>query len=117
MFRLVADADFRGTLVRALLRHLPKVDIVRAQDVGLRTALEPDVLAWAASEGRILLSHDQNTMVKFANQRIESGLTMPGVFLVPHQEIRPGLLVEEIRLLTEGSSPEEWKDRVVFLPL
>lgn len=117
MFRLATDADFRGRLYRALLRKLPDLDIVRVQDVGLRTALDPDVLAWAASEGGILLTHDQKTMTKFAYERIRAGLPMPGVFLVPNQIARIGLLVEEIRLVTLCSSQEEWKDRVQFLPI
>lgn len=117
MFRLAADADFRGRLYRALLRKLPGLDIVRVQDVGLRTALDADVLAWTASEGRILLTHDQRTMTKFAYERVRARLPMPGVFVVPNQTARIGLLVEEIRLVTLCSSPEEWKDQVVFLPL
>jgi hypothetical protein len=85
--------------------------------VGLRTAPDPDVLAWAASEERILLTHDQKTMTKFAYDRVRAGLAMPGVFLVPNQTVRIGLLVEEIRLVIMCSSPEEWKDQVVILPL
>lgn len=117
MFRLATDADFRGLLYRALLRRLPDLDIVRVQDVGLRTAPDPDILAWAASEGRLLLTHDQKTMTKCAYERIQTGLPMPGVFLVSNQAIQVSLLIEEIRLLISCSSPEDWKDQVVFLPL
>ncbi|HEY7156263.1 MAG TPA: DUF5615 family PIN-like protein [Gemmataceae bacterium] len=116
MFQLATDADFRGLLYRALLRKLPELDIVRAQDVGLRTAPDPDILAWAASEGRILLTHDQETMTNFAYERVRTGLPMPGVFLVPNQKVRAGLLVETIRMITVCSSPEEWENQVAFLP-
>lgn len=50
MLRLAADADLDGRLVRGLLRREPTIDIVRVQDVGMRTASDPEILAWAASE-------------------------------------------------------------------
>jgi predicted nuclease of predicted toxin-antitoxin system len=116
MFRLATDADFQGRLYWALLRKLPDLDIVRVQEVGLRTAPDPDVLAWTASEGRILLTHDKKTMIKFANERVRAGLPMSGVFLVRDQQVRARLLVESIHLIMTCSSPEEWENRVTFLP-
>ena len=38
------------------------------------------MLEWAATEGRVLLTHDVNTLTAFAYERIAQGLTMPGVF-------------------------------------
>lgn len=116
MLRLATDADFRGRLYWALLRKLPGLDIVRAQEMGLRTAPDPDILAWAASEGRILLTHDKKTMMYFARERIRARLPMPGVFIVPNQKVRISVLVEEIRTVMLCSSQEEWKDQIVFLP-
>jgi len=69
MLRLATDADFNGVVYRALLRELPDLDMVRVQDVGLRIAEDPDILAWAAVEGRILLTHDRDTMTDYAYQR------------------------------------------------
>ena len=42
------------------------VDIVRVQDVGLAGSPDPAILAWAASEGRVLLTHDRETVPGFA---------------------------------------------------
>jgi len=38
--RFLADEDFDNDIVRGLLRHLPTLDIVRAQDVGLSGQLD-----------------------------------------------------------------------------
>jgi predicted nuclease of predicted toxin-antitoxin system len=62
MFKLAADASLDGPLYRALRRRLPDLDIVHVQDVGLRTASDPDILEWSAREGRVLLTHDRRTM-------------------------------------------------------
>lgn len=82
--KFAIDADLDNDIWRGLLRRNPEVDIVRVQDVGLRTADDPTILEWAAKEGRILLTHDVNTMTTQAYTRIEQGLGMPGIFVVSH---------------------------------
>ncbi|WOQ17354.1 DUF5615 family PIN-like protein [Raineyella sp. W15-4] len=49
--RFLADEDFNRAIVNGLLRLAPETDIVRVQDVGLRTLDDPTILAWAAREG------------------------------------------------------------------
>lgn len=70
MLRLLSDENFRGEILRGLRRRLPDVDVVRVQDVGLAGADDPAILAWAASEGRILVTHDRNTIPEFAYERM-----------------------------------------------
>lgn len=48
ILRLLADENFNGDVVRALLLRQPDLDIVRVQDVGLAGIADPDILAWAA---------------------------------------------------------------------
>ncbi len=61
MLRLLADENFNGDIVRALLLRQPDLDIVRVQDVGLAGVGDPDILAWAAENDRIILTHDRAT--------------------------------------------------------
>jgi hypothetical protein len=78
MLRLVADENFNGAIVRGLLRAAPDLDIVTIQDIGLAGASDAEVLEWAASAGRLLLTHDVRTMPGFVRERVESGRPMPG---------------------------------------
>jgi predicted nuclease of predicted toxin-antitoxin system len=117
MLRLVSDADFSGRLYRALLRREPGLDILRVQDVGLRLAPDPDILAWAATEGRIVLTQDRSTMPGFAYDRVRAGLPMPGVFVIRGLQIPTGQIVQEILTVALCSTQDEWKGQVVYLPL
>ena len=117
MLRLATDSDFNSRLYRALLQRQPDLDLVRVQDVGLRTAQDPEVLAWAASEGRILLSHDRTTMTKFANVRVLAGQPMPGVLIIRNRPDQIGQMVEEILVVALCSAQDEWRDLVAFLPM
>ena len=55
-------------------------------------------------------------MTVFAYQRIEMGLSMPGLFGVSRR-VSVGLAIEEILLLAEYSLEDEWEGQVRFLPL
>jgi len=102
--------------LRGVLLQNPDIDLVRVQDVGLSGTDDPTVLAWAAQEGRIVLTHDVTTMITFAYQRIQSGLSMPGLFEVSRR-VSVGLAIEEIILIAECSLEGEWEGQVRFLPL
>ena len=102
MARFLADENFNNQIVRGVLRQSPDIDIVLVQDVNLSGADDPAVLAWAAQEDRIVLTHDVAAMTTFAYQRIWAGLTMPRLFEVSRR-VPIGLAIEEIMLIAECS--------------
>jgi hypothetical protein len=116
MLKLAADENFNNDIVRRLLRRERHVDLVRIQDVGISGATDPELLAWAAREGRVLLSHDISTPTHFAYERVKLGLPMPGVFEVS-RAVPIGSAIDDILLLAESSLPNEWEGRVIYLPL
>ena len=80
--KFLADENFDGDVLRGLRRRQPDMDLVRVQDVGLMATADPLILAWAAREERILVTHDADTVPHFAYQRIAAGQRMPGVLVV-----------------------------------
>lgn len=114
--RFVADENFNNNIIRGLLRRHPDLDIVRIQDAGLSGADDPTVLEWAAQEKRILLTHDVATITRYAYERVEAGLKMPGVFEVS-LEVPIGRVIEDILLLVECSLEGEWEGQIRYLPL
>lgn len=52
MIRFAVDEDFDNRIVRGLLRLLPTLDIVRAQDAGLLGKRDPEVLEWPRAKTR-----------------------------------------------------------------
>ena len=80
MLRLISDQNFSGPILRGLHRRIGPLDLVRALDVGLDRAPDPVLLEWVATNDRILLTHDVNTIPGFAYDRVRAGLGMPEVF-------------------------------------
>jgi predicted nuclease of predicted toxin-antitoxin system len=117
VLRFAADENFDNAVLRGLRLRQPTVDIVRAQDVGgLTGADDPRLLAWAAAEERILLTHDASTMPEFAYARVATGQSMSGILIVS-AGAATGPIIEELLLIMECSEQEEWRDRVCYLPL
>jgi predicted nuclease of predicted toxin-antitoxin system len=116
MLRLASDADVDGDIVRGLLRASPGLDLVRVQDAGLREAPDPAILEWAASEGRVLITSDRNTMVGFAYERVKAGQSMPGL-LALRRNVSIGQAIEDILLIEQCHDEGELADQVVYIPL
>lgn len=116
MLRFAVDENFNMHIVNGVLRRLPTIDLLRVQDAGLSGANDPAVLQWAASEGRVLLTHDVNTLTAFAYERVAESLPMPGVFEVSLQ-VPVRVAIDEILLLAECSVEGEWEGQINYLPL
>jgi len=112
----LADENFNNDIVRAVRRRTPDIDIVRAQDAGLTGVVDEVVLAWAAEQDRVLLTHDVSTITAHAYRRVMKGERMPGVFEVG-RTVPIRLAIEDIVLLTECSAVGEWEGQVRYLPL
>lgn len=74
------------------------------------------MLAWAAKENRVLLTHDVATITHHAYERVKEGLSMPDVFEIPYG-FSVGEIIEDILLIAEHSLDGEWEGQVRYLPL
>src|SRR5918992_2702195 len=100
----------------SLISRLPLQDLVRAADVGLMQMPDPLILDWAAREGWIVVTHDANTMTRYAYNRIRTGVPMLGLIVLP-QSLSIGTAIDELVTLIACSRDDEWEGRVLFLPL
>jgi hypothetical protein len=116
MLRFLSDENFNGDIVRGLFLRHADLDLVRTQDAGLAGLDDPGVLAWAAENDRIVLTHDRATMPSHAFARAAAGLPMPGVFIVSDR-LPPGKVIQDLLLMDACSAQSEWAGLVVFLPL
>lgn len=116
MIRFLLDENFNGKIVRGLRARKPDVDMIRVQDTEISGADDPMVLEWAAKEGRILLTHDLDTMTKYANERIEQGLPLAGVIFV-RDTLPIAKVIDDLLAVLGASEANEWENRTDFLPL
>lgn len=114
--KLAADENLNGAIVRGLVRQRPRVDLVRVHDAGVSGASDEDVLAWAATEGRVLVTHDVTTITRFAYERVARGERMPGAFEIAATHALKEA-IDGVVMLVDSSLEDEWEGQDRSLPL
>ena len=93
----------------------PSVDFLPAQGVIGESLEDHDVLVLAANLERVLASHHFETMPGHFYRFLESRES-PGIVLIP--QLYPlGEAVEELRIAWVCQESEEFKNRIIYLPL
>jgi hypothetical protein len=116
MLALLIDENLNHRILRGLNRRIPHLDYAVAQAAGLKGVQDPPLLAWAASHGRILVTHDLRSIPKHAYERIRAGHSMAGVIAVP-DTLPIGQAIEDLELLVQCAQPAELENRVFYLPI
>jgi predicted nuclease of predicted toxin-antitoxin system len=113
--RYQADAGLNQTIVTGVLRRESKIDFQTATAAGLKGVKDSEVLAIAAQQGRILVSHDRKTMPSEFAVFITSNQSS-GVIIVS-RKLPTEVVIEQLLLIWAASNAEEWINRIAKLPL
>jgi hypothetical protein len=113
--RFQADADLKHAIVAGTLRRAASLDFRRAEAVPLEGLADPVVLALAAEEGRVLVSHDVNTMRHHFQDFIQYQ-NSPGLILIPQAGVSIRQAVDGLILLWEILDAADLENRVCVFP-
>jgi hypothetical protein len=115
MIRFLADACLHDAIVTGCLRREPAIDFLSAHEVTLEGVADPEVLAFATRENRILVTSDLRTMPRHFGNFLEANGECTGVFLVK-QRASLAEVIEALVLIWSASDADEWKNRIVEIP-
>ena len=111
-----ADNDLKRIIVDATLRREPRIGFQTAQAARLDGLDDEAVLRLAASQFRILVSHDKRTMPSALASFIASGGTSPGVLLVIPQSAPIREVVDVLILIWADDRADDWRNLVAKIP-
>lgn len=114
--RFAADENFDGRILHGLRTRLPEIDIIRVQDTEMYQAPDDKLLTWLADEGRILLTHDVQTMPRFVYDRVRAGQPVPGVIEV-HRDTPIGAAIDDLEIMIGACTPEDFENQVNYVPI
>jgi Domain of unknown function (DUF5615) len=109
--RLQADNDLDFRIVTATGHLNSRIDFQSAYQAGLHGKTDPEVLAIAARDNRIVVSHDRRTMPKHFGDFIENQPS-PGL-IVMSKKLGIAKSAEWLHLIWEASEAEEYLN-IVF---
>jgi predicted nuclease of predicted toxin-antitoxin system len=81
MLKLLIDQNLDHDILRGLIRRIPQLDAVTAFEIGMSEATDPELLMWAAQTGRIIITHDRQTMPVHAADLMSKGENIAGFLL------------------------------------
>jgi len=116
--RFLLDENVPLLLKRALLRHEPRVDVLRVGDPQAPPlgTLDPDLLVFLEHSRRLLITLNHASMPGHLRAHYTAGRRLWGILWVRKgATIRQ--LVEELLLTWEASEAEEWVDFMGDIPL
>ncbi len=116
MIKILADQNFNGRIFRGLKRRIPELDCVSTSEIGLSRYSDPKLLEWAASNNRVILTHDARTFPRFAYERMTRGEKMYGVIVVSNRA-SIGNAINDLELVILGKLKHEWENNITRIPL
>src|SRR5215831_7405465 len=98
MLPLLIDENFNHRILRGLRRRFPDLDSLLVQEIEVFQQDDPAVLDWASTHNCVVLTHDVNTMTKYAYVRLDAGQPLSGIVIIP-KELSIDSAIEELPVL------------------
>ena len=111
--KFLADADLNQNIVAGLRWREPSIDLLGAHEGGIIGLSDPEVLLMAARAGRVVVSHDCNTMPGHFYRFFEQ-YRSPGLVIIP-QGLSVGSAIEALILFWVATDSERFENQVRYL--
>jgi uncharacterized protein with PIN domain len=96
--------------------RLRGVDVLTAQQDDARRLEDDELLDRAGSSGRILFTRDVDLLAEAARRQRE-GTAFGGVIFARQLDVTIGQCVRDLELIATAGEPDDFANRVCFLPL
>jgi predicted nuclease of predicted toxin-antitoxin system len=106
VLRLLADHDFNDAIRIGLVRRHPQIEVLTVRGLGMQRAPDDALLAFAATEGLLLVTHDRNTLIGIFRERARRKLPVPGVVVI-RQSLSVGAAIEALELVCLAATFDE----------
>ncbi len=114
MLRLYLDEDMMSLALTEGLRS-SGIDVSTVADERMRGHDDAAQLAFAATQGRTIVSFNVGDFMRLHSQYMRSSLHHGGTILAPQQRFGVGELLRRLRRVAVSRQPHEMTDRVEFL--
>ena len=96
--------------------RLRGVDVLTIQEDNRIGAADVDLLERAIKLNRVMFSRDRDFLIE-ANRRQAQGINFSGVIYAHQQRVNIGDCIKDLELIAKLGEPEEFANRVQYLPL
>lgn len=112
--KLYMDVHVRRAVTNGL--RLRGVSVLTAQEDGTARLDDPSLLDRATELGHLLFTHDDD-LLREAARRQQASEAFAGVVYAHQLNITIGQCIDDLELTAKTTEPEEWQNRIMYLPL
>ena len=113
--RFQADESLSYALIQAVLRLESSIEFTIAREADALGLGDPEVLAIASRNGRLLVTRDKATFPQHFATFIAHHKSSGVIVIPPHLTIAQ--IAEELFLVWLVTEAEEWVNRITYLPI
>jgi hypothetical protein len=118
MSGFLIDENLSPQIALQIQRHEPGIPVLSIGQPGApnKGTPDPQILNWMQENDYLLVTNNRTSMPGHLVDHIAVGRHIPGILITPFP-LDIGALVEELILIWGASLPDEFRDRIVYLPL
>jgi hypothetical protein len=118
MVRYLIDENLPPSYQIQLLRRKPSLTVWMIGDPGTppKGTLDPEILLWCEANQFILVTNNRRSMPVHLADHLGQNRHIPGI-LVLRAKAGLGNFLEDLILIAEVDEQEEFRDRIIYIPL
>ena len=116
--RYLLDENVDSLYHTQLLHREPALTVWKVGALGApaRGTLDDEIPRWCEQNAFVVVTNNRRSMPSHLADHLASGRHIPGIFLLnPSMSI--GETIEELVLIWAATDPDEYQDRITFLPV
>ena len=112
------DENLPPSIAVQIQRHEPRIQVLAVGQPGAPPKSTPDrqLLCWIEENDYLLVTNNRASMPGHLRDHLAADRHIPGILVTPFP-LGIGALVQELILIWGASLPDEYRDRIVYLPI
>lgn len=116
--RYLIDENLDPLYKAQLLHQELNILVYAIGDPGVppKGTLDPDILLWCEENDFLLITNNRKSMPIHLVEHLAQERHIPGIITL-NAEMSVGETLEELLLIAEAGNPEDYRDRIEYLPV
>ncbi|MEM9540355.1 MAG: DUF5615 family PIN-like protein [Cyanobacteria bacterium P01_E01_bin.42] len=116
--KYLIDENLSSLYKEQLSSYLPDRAILKIgdPDVPCEGTLDPEILIWCEANDFILVTNNRSSMPIHLAEHLTQDRHIPGIFVL-RRKFTIGQILNELVLIAQAGDPEEYRDRISYIPL
>lgn len=116
--RYLIDENLEPLYKTQLLLKQPELVVYAVGEPGAppKGTKDPDILYWCEANKSVLITNNRKSMPDHLTEHLAQGRHIPGIITL-NPDMSIGATIDELVLIAIAANPDDFQDRIAFLPI